>query len=67
MKINPRVAVVNRASADITRSIVDISGVHDLTSAELVSILAENIQREAKFLIRLERHPNQPGKMGGEL
>lgn len=57
---------VQLADTEIARAVQDVCVRHDLTSGELVSILSGQVRELAKYIIREERHPGQPGKKGDE-
>ena len=66
MRLHPRTMVVQRAAGEIRMAILKLVEQHDLTIAETIGILAEAISGEVKWLIRQERHPNDPDKGGDE-
>ena len=39
---------------------------HGLTDGEVTSIIASKLSSDARFLVRAERHPDDPDKPGGE-
>jgi hypothetical protein len=66
MPLHPRTMVVNQAKAEIGMAISNIVIEHKLTYAELFGILGGEISGVAKFALREERHPDDPGKGGDE-
>jgi hypothetical protein len=67
MKFHPRVLPVQAATADMRAAVVEvISKHHDLTHLELIGILNEIQASWIKYVIRDERHPDDPEKRGGE-
>lgn len=63
MRLHPREEVVSRARVDLMEKLLDWRRGHDLTTAELFSILGGTLGGEitgiAKYLIREERHGDQ--------
>ena len=66
MKLHKRTRVVDQARLEFDQFVLDLSQKHDLTYGELFSILGRSIAENAKYQIRAERHPNDPGKKGDE-
>lgn len=68
MRLHPREEIVTRARVDLMEKLLDWRRDHDLTTAELFSILGgilgDQIAGIAKYLIREERHGDQD-KPGG--
>lgn len=61
MTIHPRHDQVTRASIDISQAVVDAVKKHELTYAELVSLLAAALASWTKFEIRSERETDAAG------
>ena len=65
--IHPREKAVMQAEQELRKALVKIF--HDLTEAEYIkvlgTVLAGELQTLAKWMIRAERHPNDPDKPGG--
>lgn len=55
MKLHPRHDLVVRAGLDIQHAVADAAKKHELTFAELTSILANCLANWAKFEVRGER------------
>jgi hypothetical protein len=66
MRLHPRLSIVREAELEIETAISEIAKKHKLTYGEIFSILSTQIQREAKYMIRAERHPGDPDKKGDE-
>jgi hypothetical protein len=64
-RIHPREQVVGTAGREISEAVARIAFEHDLTYAEIFSILGGEIQGQAKYAIRAERHPDDPDAPGG--
>lgn len=64
-RIHPRERVVAVARGEISLAVSEVVSRHDLTYAEVFSILGGEIQGFAKYAIRDERHPDDPGRPGG--
>jgi len=66
-KIHPREKIVNKASGELLEALIKIQD--DLTTAEYMQVLSNTMSSEissiAKYMIRSERHPNDPNKPGG--
>mgnify|MGYP001251343022 CR=1 FL=1 len=65
MKQHPRESIVAQAGAELSKAVSEIATKHDLTYGELFSALSTIQGNWAKYQIRDERHPNDPGKPGG--
>jgi len=66
MSIHPRYYVVQKADSKIRDAIIDAVAEFDLTYGEEVQILSNLLLNTAKYLIRSERHPNDPEAKGDE-
>jgi len=66
LRLHPRTMTVQSASAQMHGDLLGFQQEHDLTDAEMMIILAENVQRWAKFQLRAERHPDDPGRKADE-
>lgn len=66
MKIHPRYFVVSKAGIELSEFLINLQQKHELTYGETFKLLGEIIQREAKYAIREERHPDNPDKKGDE-
>jgi hypothetical protein len=66
MKVHPRYFIVSKAEVELSTFLLDLQQKHDLTYGELFKILAAMMASFAKYLIREERHPDDPEKKGDE-
>jgi len=66
MRLHPRYFIVREASAAITNAVHAATEKHDLTLGEVVSILTEQLALSAKYLLRVERHPDDPCRKADE-
>ena len=66
MSLHPRYFIVGKAKVEFTEAVEKIVAKHDLTIAEVISMVAEYLSTYAKYRIRAERHPNNPDKGGDE-
>ena len=68
IKLHPRYFIVRKASLDYGEVLSGFMKAHeDLTYVELVQILVEHIQNYClKYMLRMERHPDDPEKKGDE-
>lgn len=65
MKVHPREKIVNKADLEFADFYIAWFTKHDLTFGEIVRILSSTLASVGKYLIRSERHPDEPGKAGG--
>lgn len=66
MRLHERTMKVNRARAELHNYILDFSEQHDLTDAETSGILIYLASRFNLFILRQERHPEDPEKKADE-
>lgn len=66
MKLHPRYQIVTAARHQIGDAVREAIKTHDLTYAELFSVLADVQHTWAKYAIRDERHPDDPDAKGDE-
>lgn len=66
MRIHPRYFIVRKAGLDISEAIITAAEKHELTPAEIVSILLEQTQFANKYCLRQERHGNMDKKADEE-
>jgi len=59
-------SVVADAKLEFSKAFLAIEKKHKLTYGEMFSILGDYMQNLAKYLIRSERHPDDPDKGGDE-
>lgn len=57
---------VQRAGADLHMYLCTFQQEYGLTDAEMMTVLAENVERWAKFQLRAERHPDDPERKADE-
>jgi hypothetical protein len=62
MNQHERTAKVHKARMDIESAFLEIRRKHGLTSTEFHSILVESMATDLKFLLREERHPEDPSR-----
>jgi hypothetical protein len=62
MNQHERTAKVHKARMDIESAFLEIRRKHGLTSTEFLSILVESMATDLKFLLREERHPEDPSR-----
>lgn len=58
--------MVREATDELNTHIRMLAGKYDLTSIELLQILAERSALELRFMLRAERHPENPYKKADE-
>ena len=66
MRIHPRTRIVERAELQLGDAVRAAVREHDLTTVELMQILASTQLRWLKYALRAERHPDDPDKGGDE-
>jgi hypothetical protein len=69
-RLHPREEIVTRAQIDLTAAVLAWREEHaELTPWELVRVLSGVLDSQlggvAKYMIRAERHPDDPDKPGG--
>jgi hypothetical protein len=62
---NPRDIVQRTADLALTSATLDIRAKHDMTDVEYLQWLASEQQSVLKFMLREERHPDDPDKPAG--
>lgn len=67
MKIHPRTRVVQEAQNAIANELDSIAEAKKLTAVEMLQILNGYQATYLKFMLRRERHPNNPSKPADEL
>lgn len=65
-RVHPRTFVTQQASSDLRGALLDVQQRHDLTYAEVFTILADALAEWAKHARRDERHPKRRGKKADE-
>lgn len=66
MRLHPRYAIAKDAELQIGTAIGAAIREHDITYAELLVILAEQQRKWAVYLLRTERHPEDPDRKADE-
>lgn len=66
MRLHPRYHPMRKAACEVGAAVLKAVEDHDLTYGELISILAQETAMAAKYLVRIERHPDDPEKKGDE-
>ncbi len=66
IRLHPRYQLVQKAGYEITDAVLKLSVKHDLTYVELLQVLTGLVQDSLKYMLRAERHPNDPDKKGDE-
>lgn len=67
MRVHPRTQVVERASNELSRLVWAWMEEHDLTYVEAVRCLLSQTQELTKFMLRHERHPEDPDRKADEV
>lgn len=65
MNVHPREAIVEEAGYKLIKAWVEIRDSYDLTNGECLRIIANILSTDAKYIIRAERHPENPDMPGG--
>lgn len=65
MKRHKREPIVGEAQGKIGMAINRIAMEYDLTYGEMTRIVASELAHLAKWMIRAERHPDDPNRPGG--
>jgi hypothetical protein len=58
--------LVQGADADLGLMLVKFQREHDLTSAEMATILAGQLHSALRYVLRAERHPDDPSRRADE-
>ena len=66
LRLHPRTLPVQSAGADLSLLLIDWQDTRDLTDTETLGLLAEQVQRIHKRLLRAERHPGDPDRKADE-
>jgi hypothetical protein len=66
IRIHERTQTVQRAGIEMAIACSEIWQKHDLTTAEYVHCLAQLPAQTTKYLLREERHPDDPEKRADE-
>ena len=66
LRLHPRTMTVQHASNELHGYLLQLMDTHDLTWAELAVILTERQQSALKYVLRAERHPDDPERKADE-
>lgn len=66
MQIHERTMPVKKAGLELSNFFLEWQQKHGLTFGEVFKLTLEVLQRETVYIIRQERHPNDPDKKGDE-
>ena len=66
MRYHPRTMLVEAASAKLHTLLVEFQVEHDLTYVEMAGLLLERQQTLVKYMLRDERHPDDPERKADE-
>lgn len=66
IKLHPRMNIVAGAESELVKFMINLREKYQLTWGEEFKLLSERMGSTAKYLIRSERHPNDPDKKGDE-
>jgi len=66
MKLHPRTMIVKSAEVELSQFLLNWAERHGLTWCEMARALTEQIQMCLKYILRTERHPEDPNKKAGQ-
>jgi hypothetical protein len=66
LRLHERTRPVRKASGAVHNAVLDIAGDFDLTHAETVGILLDIAASLHKYVLREERHPDNPDRKADE-
>jgi hypothetical protein len=66
VRLHARMSIVQKARNEFDEFLLDLEQKHQLTCAEIFSLLGAAVMRYARSLIQMERHPHAPDKGGDE-
>jgi hypothetical protein len=66
MRLHPRTRIVQHAEEAISEAIHKVWAEADLTDIEVCQILVTQLASIQKYMLRNERHPDDPDKGGDE-
>lgn len=66
IKLHPRTLQVNRAENAISRKLLEMQEELELTDIEMVRAITLYLQSITKYMLRAERHPEDPSKKADE-
>lgn len=64
--VHQKTRITERAYGELESFLTDLQIKHKLTEAELVFIISRQLTNVTREVIRLERHPTDPNKIGDE-
>ena len=66
IKLHERTMIVDKASWEYEGFVIELRKKYKITSSEWVQIIALGLARDAKYMIRAERHGANPEGKGGD-
>lgn len=66
LKLHERTKTVQQARNTLQGHVIDVVESHELTAGEVVCILLELARNWANYVLREERHPDDPEKKADE-
>ena len=66
LRLHPRTMQVQRSEAELGTTLAAFQYEHDLTDAEMARALAAQLDRVLKYVLRRERHPDDPDRKADE-
>lgn len=66
MRVHPRTQPVQMAEIELNRMVWEWMERHDLTYVEAIRGLTHQIDELTKYMLRQERHPDQPDRKADE-
>lgn len=66
LRLHERYETVEQAKYEISGEFWKLAAAHELTYPEAVKIIAYLLETAAKYMIRHERHPDDPERKGDE-
>ena len=64
--VHPRLFIVQEAKSDLATALVAATKKFNLTPIEIIRMLVEEIQYYSLYILRAERHPEDPSKKADE-
>lgn len=64
--VHPRTLLVEKVDRELESFLTNLLATHQLTEAEILSILARQLGNLARYAVRAERHPEDLNKIGDE-
>lgn len=66
MRLHPRTLPVQQAGNAIRTELIRLQEQHDLTDVEMLRILLDHQHTITKYMLRAERHPEDPERKADE-